>query len=360
MSENVIDERVVEMRFDNENFEANVNQSIKTINKLKESLDFDGAEDSFENISSAAAKCDIEPLAKSLENVTVKFDMLEMVAANVLSRIVNKAIDAGTSLAKSLSVDQISAGWKKYEQKTESVQTIMAATGLSINEVNGYLEKLIWFADETSYSFTDMVNNIGKFTSAGVDLDIAVDIMKGISNWAALSGAGIQQASRAMYNLSQAIGMGYVGIQDWKSIELANMATLEFKQVAIDTAVALGELKENADGTISTLDGKFAVTAENMRETLKQKWFTGDVLNAALAEYNDFANAVYERQQQWADEHNGEWLTVSKVIKVLQAEGYQMDSLGARAFQRAQEAITFTQAIEATTDAVSSGWMRVK
>ena len=356
MSAELVDERVVEMRFDNKDFEKNVDQSIKTIDKLKKSLDFEDAGESFENISKAASKCDLKPLEDSLESVSVKFDMLELVAAGVLSNIVNKAIDAGTKLAKSLSIDQISAGWTKYQQKTESVQTIMSATGLSINEVNGYLEKLIWFADETSYSFTDMVNNIGKFTSAGVDLDIAVDSMMGISNWAAQSGAGIQQASRAMYNLSQAIGMGYVGIQDWKSIELANMATLEFKQTVIDTAVEMGVLNKAADGTVTTIKGT-EVAAENMRETLKEKWFTGDVLNEALRIYNEFANAVYERQKEYEAE-TGVYLTVSKTINLLREEGYEMDSLGAKAFQRAQEAITFQQAMDATMDAVSSGWMR--
>ena len=357
MSE-LLDERVVEMRFDNANFEQNVNQSIKTINKLKDSLDFDNAGESFENISAAAQKCDITPLEKSLENVTVKFDMLEMVAANVLSRIVNQAIDAGTRLAKSLSIDQISAGWSKYEQKTQSVQTIMSATGASIDYVNNKLEKLIWFADETSYDFVDMVNNIGKFTSAGIDLDDAVNSMMGISNWAALSGAGIQQASRAMYNLSQAIGMGYVGIQDWKSIELANMATLEFKQTVIDTAVELGTLRQQADGTITTLDGKEIVTAETMRNSLKKQWFTSDVLTTALTEYSDVANQVKEYIDEYEELH-GVVLNVNKALAQMEEQGLvEVDSLGYKAFKKAQEAITFTQALNATADAASSGWMR--
>ena len=353
----LLDERVVEMRFDNANFEKNVNQSIKTIDKLKESLDFENAGDSFESISNAAAKCDMKPLEESLEGITVKFNMLEMVAANVLGNITSKIVDAGARLAKSLTTDQLTAGWQKYNQKTEAVQTIMSATGESIDVINQKLEKLIWFADETSYDFVDMVNNIGKFTSAGVDLDTAVDSMMGISNWAAASGAGIQQASRAMYNLSQSIGMGYVGLTDWKSIELANMATKEFKETAIETAVALGELKQEADGTVKTLDGKVTVTAENMRESLKKQWLTKDVLNETLAAYNEFANAVHDRQEQWAEENNGAYLTVSRTIKLLEKEGYDMDSLGAKAFQRAQEATKFSEAVAATADAVSSGWM---
>ena len=358
MSDGLLDERVVEMRFDNADFERNVNQSIKTIDKLKESLDFENAGESFESISNAAAKCDVSPLEESLEGISVKFNMLEMVAANVLGNITSKIVDAGAKLAKSLTVDQLTAGWQKYDQKTAAVQTIMSATGASIDVINQKLEKLIWFADETSYDFVDMVNNIGKFTSAGVDLDTAVDSMMGISNWAAASGAGIQQASRAMYNLSQAIGMGYVGLTDWRSIELANMATKEFKETVIATAIDMGTLQQAADGTVKTLSGKFEVTAENMRNSLKEQWFSTDVLNSALAAYNEFANAVHDRQEQWAEEHDGAYLTVSRTIKLLEEEGYAMDTLGAKAFMRAQEATKFSEAVAATADAVSSGWMR--
>ena len=355
MSE-LLDERVVEMRFDNADFEHNVNQSIQTINKLKESLDFDNAGDSFENLSASAKSVDLSPIADSIDEISVKFNMLEMIAANVLSNIVNKAVDAGSRLVKSMTIDQVTSGWSKYEEKTKAVQTIMAATDKSIDEVNYHLERLSWFADETSYSFTDMVNNIGKFTSAGVELDKATDAMMGISNWAALSGAGVQQASRAMYNLSQAISMGYVGVTDWRSIELANMATLEFKETAIETALALGTITKTANG-YKAVGGKVEFTAESMRNSLKEQWLTTDVLNATLEEYNEFANVVYEKQQLLSSQKGYE-VSARETIKWLEAEGYAMDSLGAKAFVKAQEAKTFTEVLEATADAVSTGWMR--
>ena len=348
-----LDEQVVELRFDNQNFETNVNQSINTINRLKQSLDFEDAGSSFDSISEAAANCDVEPLGNSLDQITSKFSILENAASVALGNIMTQAINAGASLVKSLTVDQVAAGWSKYESKTMSVQTIMAATGKSIDYVNSRLEKLMWFSDETSYDFADMVNNIGKFTSAGVDLDVAVNSMMGISNWAAISGAGIQQASRAMYNLSQSIGMGYVGVTDWRSIELANMATLEFKNVAIEAGLAMGQLQQDANGAVRTLGG-MEVTAENMRNTLSEKWFTSDVLNYALNEYSSFANEVKAFQEAFP-----EYGSATEAIDEMVRRGYvDTESLGYRAFKRAQEAITFTQSIAATTDAVSTSWMR--
>ena len=347
-----LDEQVVELRFDNQNFETNVNQSINTINRLKQSLDFEDAGSSFDSISEAAANCDVEPLGNSLDQITSKFSILENAASVALGNIMTQAINAGASLVKSLTVDQVAAGWSKYESKTQSVQTIMAATGKSIDYVNSRLEKLMWFSDETSYDFADMVNNIGKFTSAGVDLDVAVNSMMGISNWAAISGAGIQQASRAMYNLSQSIGMGYVGVTDWRSIELANMATLEFKNVAIEAGIAMGQLQQDASGAVRTLGG-MEVTAENMRNTLSEKWFTSDVLNYALNEYSSFANEVKAFQETY---NIG---SATEAIEAMVDAGLvDTESLAYRAFKRAQEAITFTQSIAATTDAVSSSWMR--
>ena len=346
-----LDEQVVELRFDNQNFETNVNQSINTINRLKQSLNFDDAGSSFESITTAAAGCDMEPLENSLDQVTSKFSILENAASVALGNIMTQAINAGASIVKSLTVDQVSAGWSKYERKTQSVQTIMAATGASIDTVSKKLDKLMWYADETSYDFVDMVNNIGKFTSAGIDLDTAVNSMMGISNWAAISGAGIQQASRAMYNLSQSIGMGYVGVTDWRSIELANMATLEFKETAIQTAVALGQLQQDASGTIRTLSG-MEVTAETMRNTLKDKWLTSDVLNATLNEYSSFANEVKAYQEKYGIDNTRD------AMKKMADEGLvDTSSLGYQSFSKAQEAITYTQSLAATADAVSSSWM---
>ena len=203
-------------------------------------------------------------------------------------------------LVNSLSVDQISAGWDKYAEKTSSVQTIMAATakdftdtGEQMEFVNSQLDKLNWFTDETSYSFLDMVNNIGKFTSNGIGLEQSVTSMQGISTWAAISGANVGEASRAMYNLSQALAVGSVKLMDWKSIENANMATREFKEIAVQTAVELGTLKDNMDGTFSTLQGH-AFTIEQFNTQLSDGWFSKDVLQDVLSKYGEFANELYK------------------------------------------------------------------
>ena len=351
-----IDQRVVEMRFDNKHFESNVQTSMSTIDKLKEKLNFKGAEKGFENISAAANKVDMNTLGKSVEAVQAKFSALEVVGVTALVNITNSAVNAGKRLAKSLSVDQVTAGWSKYEQKTASVQTIMNATGKSIDEVNGYLQKLMWFSDETSYGFNDMTAALGQMTSSGGNIDKLIPLITGVANATAYAGKGASEFSRVMYNLNQSYGAGYLQLMDWKSVELAGVGSKQLKQVFIDTAEAMGKIK------------KGQVTISNFSTTLKDKWADTEVMEAAFGKFGEFSDAVYKLSED-IDSGNlsaypediqklakdGQLNTASQMIEAL-SEHY--DELGTKAFKSAQEAKTFTEAIDATKDAVSSGWMK--
>lgn len=346
MSSNV-DQRIVEMEFQNGQFEKGVHTSIESLEALKKSLDFDGAEKGLANLERSTRHFSMDGLTGAIEAVSGKFSAMEIVAITALQRITNKAMDAGERLIKSLSVDQISSGFSKYTDKTKSVNTIMNATGEEIDYVNERLDKLNWFTDETSYNFTDMVSNIGKFTSAGVKLDDATTAMMGIATEAALSGQGINEASRAMYNFAQAIGAGQVKLMDWRSIENANMGTQEFKQTIIDTAVELGKLKKSEKGVIKTTKGT-EVNFKNFNETLSQNWFTSEVLIESLRKYGAYAEEVYKVASE-------QGITAAEAMEKMGDAGME---LGAKAFKAAQVARTFTDAIEATKDAVSSGWMQ--
>ena len=293
-----IDEKIVSMQFDNQNFEKNVQTSISTVDKLKDSLRLEGAARGFEEVDKASKRLNFAGMSNALEGVTQKFSALEVMGVTALMNITNRAVDTGINLAKSLSIDQVTAGWNKYADKTSAVQTIMAATAKNFSDqneqieyVNAQLEKLNWFTDETSYNFLDMVNNIGKFTSNNVDLETSVTAMEGISTWAAVSGANVQEAGRAMYNLSQAIAVGSVKLMDWKSIENANMATAEFKETTLETAAALGKVKKQSDGTYKTLKGS-TVSVSNFNEALKDEWFTSEVLLKTLDKYGGFTNKL--------------------------------------------------------------------
>ena len=353
-----VDTKTVEMRFDNSNFESNAKRSISTLEKLKSALKLDGASKGLSDIEKASEKLDFKNVDNALEKVGKKFNWLETIATGALLRIGMQAVEAGEKLVKSLTIDQLNAGWDKYEEKTTAVQTIMAnlrdETGRFIDEaakmdyVNEQIEKLNWFSDETSYSLTDMTSNIGKFVANGQDLEDSVTAMQGIATWAAISGQNSQVAARAMYNISQAMGVGSMKMIDWKSIENANMATAEFKETAIAIAQSKGKLKEGE------------VTIESFRESLNKGWFDKEVMMDTFKEYGSAIEKVQTKIQEYADANEGRTLTASKALKMLAAENDEFaNSLGYRAFKAAQEAKTLTEAINATSDAVSTKWTQI-
>ena len=324
-----IDERVVEMRFDNRQFESNVQTSLSTLDKLKHSLNLDGAVKGLEGINAASKNCDMSGLSSAVQTVQARFSALEVMAVTALANITNSVINTGKQMLSSLIVEPIKDGFAEYELKMGSIQTIMMSTGASLQDVNKYLNELNTYADRTIYSFADMTSNIGKFTNAGVKLEDAVMAIQGISNEAAVSGANANEASRAMYNFAQALSAGYVKLIDWKSIENANMATVEFKTQLLEAAVAAGTVEKTTDGMYrvltennqgSTMDEAIDAT-KNFNDSLQYQWMTTDVLVSTLRDYAD-----------------------------------ETTDIGKKAFAAAQEVKTFTQLMDTLKEAVGSGW----
>lgn len=391
-----IDERIVEMQFNNQDFEKNAQQSLSTLDKLKQSLNLLGTGDALKGIGDVDTS-GIDHLQGAVGTVSEKFSALKTIAVGAMLEIGSKIADTTMKLLDQVNpLNQITAGWNKFEEKTQAVQTIMSATrstweksaenvgfeGTQMEFVNSQMEKLNWFTDETSYNFLDMANNIGKFTNNGIGLEDAVTSMTGIANWAAVSGANVQQASHAMYNLSQAMGVGYLGLQDFKSIENSMMATMEFKEAAIQAGIAAGTLEQGLDG-VYVAGTKTEVTAENLRETLKKKWLTSDVLTSTLKMYGDFTEELYRTHEDLGDsfmlskdiinavdsykegsldlrkiaEENG--TTVEAVKEHFDKLSASENELGRRAFEAGQETKKLSEVFYYLQDAASSLWMRI-
>ena len=396
-----IDERVVEMRFDNKDFEKNVQTSLKTLDKLKEELDFKDATKSLNELQNAAKHFSLDDIGNAVSQIADKLNWRNAFKIELLSTVINQVeniiTSAMTRISSALHLDKVDwvsnllEGWTKYGDKTQSVATIMAATGESIETVNAQMEKLMYFTDETSYSFTDMAGNIGKFTANGVDLETASQAMEGIATWAARSGQNAQTASRVMYNLSQAIGMGSLKLQDWKSVELANMGTQEFKEMAIQAGLEAKTLKKVGDQIVTVGKGT-VVTVSNFRETLAEGWLNTEALvgeKGVLTEYGKAAELINQLHevlggtandvmdlaeragkgslsvkelgkalgiQESELQANNEYINkVMDSLKLLSSEEYK---LSLETYKAAQEARTFGDAMDAVADAVSSGWMR--
>lgn len=326
-----IDERVVEMRFDNKDFERNVQTTMSTLDKFKQKLNFNGASKGLENIEKSAGKVNMSGLGSAVETVQAKFSNLEVMSVTALANITNSAVNAGKRIVDALTLEPVMSGFQEYETQINAVQTILANTsskGSTLEDVNKALDELNHYADMTIYNFTEMTRNIGTFTAAGVDLNTSVSAIKGIANLAAVSGSTSQQASTAMYQLSQALAAGTVKLQDWNSVVNAGMGGQVFQDALKETAkihgVAIDKMIKD--------EGSF-------RETLQKGWLTSDILTETLSKFTGDLNEQQLKTMGYSKEQ----------IKSIMA-------MGKTANDAATKVKTFSQLFDTLKEAAQSGW----
>jgi tape measure domain-containing protein len=326
-----IDKKVVAMDFENDKFEKGVATSLGTIDKLKSSLNFSKVGDSLSGLTNAANGLNLSSLLGGLSAAQAGFLGLAALGIAQLSRLVSAAVDAGIGIAKALTVDPIKAGLQEYETKLNSVQTILANTqkeGTTLSIVTDALNELNEYSDKTIYNFQQMTRNVGTFTAAGVKLETSVAAIKGIANLAAISGSNADQASTAMYQMSQALSTGTVKLMDWNSVVNAGMGGQVFQDAIKETArvhgVAIDQIIEE--------EGSF-------RDSLQKGWFTSEILTETLAKFTGDLNEDQLRTMGYTDEQ------IKSIIK-----------MGQTASDAATKVKTFTQLFDTLKEAAQSGW----
>ena len=336
-----IDEKVVSMKFDNKDFMNKTSETMSRLDKLKASLRLPGVSKGFEDVNKAANDVKLGPLGTAAEQIGIKFNALQVIATTALMNITNSAVNAGKRMVAAFTIDPIKTGLAEYETQINAVQTILANTeskGTTLTDVNKALDELNAYADKTIYNFTEMTRNIGTFTAAGVDLDTSVNAIQGIANLAAVSGSTSQQASTAMYQLSQALSSGTVRLMDWNSVVNAGMGGQVFQDALKETArvhgIAIDDMIEE--------NGSF-------RETLKEEWLTSEILTETLQKFTMATEGLTEEQ-------------IAQNRAMLKAKGYtdeQIDGifkLGDTATNAATKVKTFTQLMDTLKESAQSGW----
>lgn len=327
-----VDERIVSMEFDNKNFENNVKTSMSTLDKLKQALRFKNADSGFKSIDNASKKINFNPMGSAIDAINVKFSNLQVVATTALANITNSVVNAGRNMVNQFAIQPITSGFQEYETQMRSIQTILSNTrweGTNLEQVNGALDELNDYADKTIYNFTEMTRNIGTFTAAGVGLEQSTAAIKGIANLAAVSGSSSQQASTAMYQLSQALAAGKVSLMDWNSVVNAGMGGKVFQDALIRTSELLGTGANQAIETYGTF-----------RESLtKGEWLTTEVLTETLKQIS----GAYSREELLAQGYT-------------EAQADEIMALAQDAEEAATKVRTFTQLIDTTMEAIGSGW----
>ena len=330
-----IDERVVSMQFDNKQFETNVRTSMSTLDKLKKSLNLNGAAKGLDNVNEAAKNCKLSPLSNAVETVKIKFSALEVMAVTALANITNSAVNAGKRIISALTIDPIKTGFNEYETKLDSIQTIMSNTaskGTTMEDVTRVIDELNTYADKTIYNFQEMTRNIGTFTAAGVGLEESAAAIQGIANLAAASGSSSQQASTAMYQLSQALATGTVKLMDWNSVVNAGMGGEKFQEALKATAREHGI----AVDAIIKRNGSF-------RDSLQEGWLTADILNETLRKF------TVEGAKEYAQAMLASGKYTQEQADALIREAQAMEDA-------ATKVKTFTQLWGTLKEAAQSGW----
>lgn len=345
-----VDERVVQMTFNNAEFERGVSHSLSTLEKLRRALDFKHRPTGLEDFGRAmgAVEQNMAPMAKNIDHIADRFSALGIIGDQVLRNLTNKVTAFGENIVKSATIEPLTSGFSEYETQMKSVQTILANTGMEgvkgVKRVNQALDELNEYADKTIYNFTEMTNNIGRFTAAGIDLDTSVNAIKGISNLAAMSGSTSEQNSRAMYNLSQALSSGTLKLMDWNSVVNAGMGGQVFQNQLIQAAAVLDGMGDKVDEWKKKNVDAFG----GFRDSLSKGWITKDVLNEALSA---FTYNVAEGTEEY-----------TKALKELTSKGYTEKAakdilkMGRQATEAATKVRTFTQLIDTLKEALGSGW----
>jgi tape measure domain-containing protein len=327
-----IEERIVRMTFDNAAFGNGVSSTMSQLQALNKALKLDGASQGLSEVSNSLNKFDTSNAQGMVGSLTAKFSALQVAAITALSNIINKAVDAGLSLVKSLSIDPIMEGFGEYEDQLGSIQTILANTGLKgadgLAKVNDALNNLNHYSDQTIYNFQQMTQNIGTFTAAGVSLDTATQAIKGIANLAAISGSNAQQASTAMYQLSQALAAGKVTLEDWNSVVNAGMGGKVFQDALLQTARVHGV----AVDSIIKKEGSF-------RNSLQKGWLTGQILTETLSKFTGELTDDQLKSMGYTEE---------------QIKGIQ--EMAKTAVDAATKVKTMSQLMDTLREAVGSGW----
>ena len=364
-----VDERVVEMRFDNKQFESNVATSMSTLDKLKQKLNLSGASKGLEDIDKASKKVNMSGLSGAVDAVSAKFSALQVIGITALANITNSAVNAGKHMISALTIDPVKTGLKEYETQINAVQTILANTsskGTTIDQVNAALDELNKYADLTIYNFTEMTRNIGTFTAAGIDLETSVSAIQGIANLAAVSGSTSQQASLAMYQLSQALASGTVKLMDWNSVVNAGMGGEVFQNALKETSKLLGtgaEASIKANGSFRESLSTGWLTSEVLTETLKK--FTTSGANEYVAKYTGLSVEAVEATLKNAEAQYEEAEAIDKAAEELAAKsGKSKDEIKAtlQMAKTAQDAATkvktFSQLWDTMKEAAQSGWAK--
>lgn len=409
MADKNVETKVVQVRFDNSKFSKNIKATIKQTKELDKNLQFKGSKKEIKNVQKALNDVEVKQLNKDLEKtdsilhkITVGFK--DLIKIKLLSRAMDVVINKSTALIKSmLGINNVVAGWQQYEEQMINVGGILNQVQNKLKDDGSYygladvteaMDRLRWYTDETSFSFTTLSNGIRQFVVAGIDLNKASEAAMGVTNLAGSAKVFDEfKIQSAMDAVAKSMQTGYMDTMKWTTLtNTAGIVTEEFSQKLLDAAVAQGKLVKSAAGQYKTKKGGKLVTTENIRSTLSDRWLTSGVMETAMGEYASASTAVKKFSDLMADQteeslaeinamfkdsgkefksfdeiltqmpedvEDATELSARQTGKFLERLGYQFDEVSYKAFKSSQETTSFSQSIESVRKGISTKWSEI-
>ena len=294
-----IDERVVEMRFDNKQFESAIKDSIASLTRLEEILNKNISSDSLDNIEKAANNVDLSGLIKSVETISDRFSTLGIVGMTVIQNLTNALINGLGGAIRSVT-DSIVSGGIKRAMNIENAHFQLQGLIDDENEVQAIMKEANESVNDTAYSYDEAAKAASMFTASGIRSGEQMEqALKGIAGVAATTNSEYEGISRIFTTVA---GQG----------RLMGDQLLQLSTRGMNAAAALKDFFNGVSkGTITASD--------KVTKAIKDLTGTSDAVKQSSTVYKDALNSQYEAaSEKFNEEYKLRQKTLNNEYKALQ------------------------------------------
>lgn len=341
-----IENNVVQMTFDNKDFEKNISTSTKSVEKFNDSLDFKDAKKGFDDLEKYANSVNFDGLNKAIGNInsvfTVTGNMTKKIIDDIAGYFESKIVGTVSKVRNTISyIADTNLGVSKYEDYLNAIKTLrynlsdkdlkaISDSGMSdLDYIADQFGTIMDFTDETSFNMLDLVNAASKYVSANISLEDSSEALMGVALAAAAAGKNSQQAGQAMSQMVQAVSRGYFQMKDWNEAFANNaIATRHFKETMIEAAMGLGKAATineedvaQAKKWAAETNGQWYDYFYESKKMNEDRWLTTEVLIAGLKEYSKSSTIIFDTVKKLEDTSVSQLVQWSKEFLKLKDSG---------------------------------------
>lgn len=295
MSRKIEEQRVVEMQFDNKQFEANCQTTLRSIEQLNKTLESTNSTKAFSQLQNGINKIDLSSISNGVDALVDKFSLVGMTGVKILDEISDKAIQVGKNLWNN-TIGQIKSGGKQRALNIANAQFKLKGLGIEWADI---VKDIDYGVQDTAYGLDAAANAAAQFSASGVALgDDMKAALRAISGVAAMTNSSYEEIANVF---TAAAGKGRVQALELNRISLRGINAAA--ALAKELNVTESEIRDMAaKGTIDfntfarAMDNAFGEHAKKANDT-----YVGSLSNlrAALSRIGEiFYTPILDSQIQ--------------------------------------------------------------